>query len=80
MLSIASETDIPVVLGGFLSPDGTCSGEDAGGDGALGFHWRPLGLGRGGGGPDVVGPDVALFSNAAILSRRELGFGFGGGD
>ena len=56
-------------------------GED-GGDGAFGFQdANPEGLGRGGGGAcpaDAV--VVADFSKAAILSRKEPGFGLGGGD
>jgi hypothetical protein len=54
--------------------DRVCGEE--GGDGALGFQdIPPGGLGRGGGGPGAVG----LFSNAAIRSRNEPGFGFEGG-
>jgi len=79
MLSFASDADIPPVL----TVDGPCSldadGED-GGEGALGFQdENPAGFGRtagpGGGGAAVVDD----FSNAAILSRRDPGFGFGGG-
>ena len=55
------------------------AGED-GGVGTLGFHVaNPAGLGRTeGGGPGGVVD--AGFSNAAILSRREPTFGFGGVD
>lgn len=45
----------------------------------MGFHdANPAGFGRGGGGA-AVGAVVALFSKAAILSRREPGLGLGGG-
>lgn len=78
MLSFASDADIPPV---FLSTDGplsTADGDD-GGEGTLGFHCNPPGLGRGA----VAGPGGGAafppgFSNAAILSRSELTLGFGG--
>lgn len=52
---------------------------ESGGEGTLGFQdWKPAGLGRGAGaGAGAV--DAADFSNAAILSRSEPGFGLGGG-
>jgi hypothetical protein len=55
-------------------------GED-GGDGTFGFQVaNPEGLGRGAGAlcPADAGA-VAEFSNAAILSRKDPGFDFGGG-
>jgi len=55
-------------------------GED-GGEGTFGF--QALGLGRGGGGACPVDAGVvadADFSKAAILSRKEPGFGLGGSD
>lgn len=83
MLSFASEADIPPI--GFLSGTWERSGEDADalggedGDGALGFQASPPGFGRGAGAGRSTGVEAGLFSNAAILSRREPGFGFGGG-
>lgn len=80
MLSFASDADIPP---GFTAEGEACSVApaegDTGGDGALGFHdWNPAGLGRGAG-AGAGAADVADFSNAAILSRSEPGFGFAGG-
>lgn len=76
MLSFASDADIPPA---FLSDGaGTFPADgDDGGDGTLGFHEIPPGLGRGAGGPGAGPP--AGFSNAAILSRKDPGLGFGGG-
>ena len=56
-------------------------GED-GGEGTFGFQVaNPEGLGRGAGADcPVAAAGVADFSKAAILSRKEPGFGFGGGD
>lgn len=77
MLSFASEADIPPVLRSTVeeSPPG-CTDD---GDGALGFHDTGPGFGRGTG----AGPGVETFvgfSKAAILSRKEPGLGFAGGD
>jgi hypothetical protein len=45
----------------------------------LGFQLaNPAGFGRGGGGRSGAGFAVALFSKAAILSRKDPGLGFGG--
>jgi hypothetical protein len=53
-------------------------GED-GGDGTFGFQdANPEGLGRGAGG-GLWPTDAGAVSNAAILSRKEPGLGFGGG-
>ena len=79
MLSLASAADIvpderEAVLSRVLE-----EGED-GGDGTFGFQdANPEGLGRGAGTCPVEGT-VADFSKAAILSRKEPGFGLGGGD
>lgn len=81
MLSFASEADIPPRT--FLSrggddADACVDSEGGAGDTALGFHVAPpAGLGRGTG----AGPAGAagLFSNAAILSRKEPTFGLVGG-
>jgi len=71
MLSTASDADIPLVL---RSNSGDCGGE-----GTFGFHdCRVEGFGRGAGAGGGAEPLLA-FSNAAILSRREPGFGFGDG-
>ena len=79
MLSFASDADIPPI---FTEDELLCSvlpaaGED-GGEGTLGFQVaNPAALGRtAGGGPGAA--DEAGFSNAAILSRRDPTFGFGG--
>jgi hypothetical protein len=80
MLSLASDADIPPALAeGEACSVVPAAGED-GGVGILGFHVaNPAGLGRTvGGGPGGVAD--AGFSNAAILSRREPTFGFGGVD
>ena len=80
MLSLASDADIPPALAeGEACSVELAAGED-GGVGTLGFHVaNPPGLGRTvGGGPGGVAE--AGFSNAAILSRREPTFGFGGVD
>lgn len=71
MLSIASDADIPLDL---RSGSGECGGE-----GTFAFHdWRVEGFGRGAGGAGGAALLLA-FSKAAILSRREPGFGFGDG-
>jgi len=81
MLSLASDAFIPLTI--FFSELGACSADpglacgEEGGDGALGFQdTPPAGFGRGAGGP---GAAAGLFSNAAIRSRNEPGFGFVGG-
>ena len=79
MLSFASAAERPA---DFFSPssDVDTRGE-SGGDGALGFHDTPPPAGRGRGtGAGAGGPDEPpLFSKAAILSFRDMGF-FGGSD
>lgn len=68
---------MPPALGGAVLALSTDGFGESGGEGALGFQdWKPAGLGRGAGG---AGPAAADFSKAAILSRREPGFGLGGG-
>jgi len=57
---------------------------EGGGEGTFGFQdANPDGLGRGAGAGWLVGTGAVVeadFSNAAILSRKEPGFGLGGGD
>jgi hypothetical protein len=54
---------------------------DDGGEGTLGFQAEnPAGLGRTAGAWPGGGAADADFSNAAILSRRDPGFAFGGVD
>lgn len=73
---------MPPDLGdGWSAPPAVDADGEEGGEGCLGFHVaNPAGLGLGGGG--VAGPGAAAppFSKAAILSRREPGFGLTGGD
>lgn len=81
MLSFASDADIPPALLLALRSDEASAAEgDDGGVGSLGFHEIPPGLGRSAGAGPGRGPVPAGFSKAAILSRRDPGFGFGGGD
>lgn len=78
---MASDADMPAGLGGAEVDGGsaTVAGGEPGGEGGFGFHVaKPAGLGRGGGGAEAV-VEVEDFSNAAILSRKEPGFGFAGG-
>lgn len=85
MLSLASDADIPPI---FAGGDDACSvdvvpvaaaGGEFGGDGTLGFQVaKPAGFGRGAGAGPGAGAADADFSKAAILSRSEPGFGFGG--
>jgi hypothetical protein len=63
-------------VGKLVDADPAC--DEGGGDGALGFQdTPPASFWRGAGGP---GEAAGLFSNAAIRSRNEPGFGFAGGD
>jgi hypothetical protein len=79
ILSRASDTDMPLL--GFPRSSDPEWGESTG-EGGLGFHDTVPGFGRGLLdtallGVVLVDVEVALLSNAAILSRREPGFGFG---
>lgn len=86
ILSLASDADIPPIFAG--GGDDACSADvvavagadgEVGGDGTLGFQVaKPAGFGRGPGAGPGAGADDADFSKAAILSRSEPGFGFGG--
>jgi hypothetical protein len=86
MLSLASDADMPPIFAG--GDDAACSVDgvavaaadgELGGDGTLGFQVaKPAGFGRGAGAGAGAGADDADFSKAAILSRSEPTFGFGG--
>lgn len=76
ILSLASAVDMELFAGVTRSLS-LFDGED-GGEGCFGFHEMFPGLGRVGGGDDVLGVEDC-FSKAAILSRSEPIF-FGGGD
>jgi hypothetical protein len=79
MLSRASETDKPLEDFPLRSSDDPASPTGCCGEGGRGFHATGPGLGRGCDGTGgVCGGVVALVvSKAAILSRRDPGFGFG---
>lgn len=80
MLSLASDADIPPALADDDAASVLPADGDEGGDGTLGFQEeKPAGFGRGAGAGAGAAAD-ADFSKAAILSRREPGFGFGGGE
>lgn len=79
MLSLASDADIvPAFNDGEAAWSMVLEEGEDGGDGTFGFQdANPDGLGRGGGG--LCSTDAGAVSNAAILSRKEPGLGFGGG-
>ena len=79
MLSLASVADMPPAFGTEVLAFSAGGFGELGGEGTLGFQdWKPAGLGRGAGAGAGVAA-AADFSNAAILSRSEPGFGLGGG-